>query len=41
MQFNVIERLGNKNTSEMTAKRRSVENSFIWNIRTVAPIGIK
>ena len=40
MKFSVIQWLGNKNNPEMTAKRRAVENSFIWNIPTVAPIGI-
>ena len=40
MKFSVIQWLGNKNDPEMTLKRRSVENGFIWNIPTVAPIGI-
>ena len=40
MKFSIIQWLGNKNDLEMTKKRRSVENGYIWNIPTVAPIGI-
>ena len=40
MKCSVIQWLGNQNDSEMTIKRRSAENNFIWNIPTVAPIGI-
>ena len=40
MKFSVIQWLGNRNDPEMTIKRRKAENSFIWNIPTVAPIGI-
>ena len=40
MQFSVIQWLGNENNPNMTVKRKAVENSYIWNIPTVAPIGI-
>ena len=40
MKFSVVQWLGNRNDPEMTIKRRLVENRFIWNIPTVAPIGI-
>ena len=40
MKFSVIQWLGNENNPNMTIKRITVENSFIWNIPTVAPIGI-
>ena len=40
LKFSVMQWLGNKNDPEITIKRRVVDNSFIWNIPTVAPIGI-
>ena len=39
-KFSVIQWLGNRNDPDMTQIRRKVENGFIWNIPTVAPIGI-
>ena len=40
IKFSVIQWLGNQNDPEITIKRRAAENSLIWYIPTVAPIGI-
>ena len=40
MRFSVVQWLGNRNDPEMTTIRRQAESQLIWDIPTVAPIGI-
>ena len=40
MWFSVVQWLGNENSPKMTQLRRKAENRYIWDIPTVAPIGI-